>query len=239
MLLAVALAIAVATLCSGCFTVIDPDPRLSPASSPASYLARIKAASLVQPTSTAAQTSSAGVNAFVVPGRDVACVMTTSRGGHLNTPLEPNDYGNTANQPFPVVPVVSCELAAYPDPQPQDAASDCAKTGIGYRGGAVLLSPEAVVYGSCRAGLNGMEASGDDSSSTKKLIASLPALADGAALEAQGYRCASLDGGVACANLAQGVGFFVNKTSYQLFGPGQRPTGSSTGSSAGSPTPSH
>lgn len=136
----------------------------------------------------------------------------------MNNPLEPNDYGNSKNQPYAVVPVVQCELASYPAPAAKDVKDNCGGTGIGYLGGVVLLSPKAVQYGACRAGLTGLESSAQDSSSSKQVLAGFPSLDAGLSLDAMGYRCAPMDEGVACANLSNGVGFFVSKESYQLFG---------------------
>ncbi|WP_045077681.1 hypothetical protein [Psychromicrobium lacuslunae] len=211
-------AIAVVLLCTGCFTINSPDPNASTPSGPApSYLQRLKATQTVEPSATAAKTISEGQQGFLNPGHDIACIITSARGGHVNTPLEPNDFDNSKNQRFPVIPVVQCELAGYPAPQPKDVRDNCGGTGIGYLGGVVLLAPGATQYGACRIGQTGMEASSNDASSSKKVIAQLPTLAAGTALDAQGYRCAPLDDGVACANLSNGVGFFVSKDSYQLF----------------------
>lgn len=209
--------IAAIVACTGCISVSSPDPNSS-AGPPPSYLERIKAAKTVAPTATAAKTMDQGVNGFVSPARDIACVLTDSRNGHLNTPLEPNNYADAANLPAPVIPVVQCELARYPAPRPQDVKDSCGGTGIGYLGGVVLLRPDAVGYGACRAGSTGMEAASADASSTKKVLAALPTLEEGASLEARGYRCAPMDSGVACANLADGIGFFVSQGSYELFG---------------------
>lgn len=205
-------------LCTGCFTLTSPDPNASKSTGPApSYLDRLKASKTLEPTATAAKTIAAGQQAFLNPGHDIVCIVTSARGGHIQTPLEPNDFDNSKNQKFPVVPVVQCELASYPAPQPKDVKDNCGGTGIGYLGGVVLLSPNGVQYGSCRAGQTGMEASSNDASTTKKTIAEFPTLEAGSALDARGYRCAPLDAGVACANLSNGVGFFVSKDSYQLF----------------------
>ncbi|WP_394941781.1 hypothetical protein [Psychromicrobium sp. YIM B11713] len=210
--------LAVLLACTGCFTLNSPDPKASsPSGSAPSYLERLKAAKTVEPTSTAAKTLSEGLQGFLSPAHDIACVFTSSRGGQINTPLEPNDFGNSRNQRFPVIPVVQCELADYPEPAAKDVKDNCGGTGIGYLGGVVLLTPQSTQYGACRAGLTGMEASGNDASSTKQLIATFPSLDSGLSIDARGYRCATLDSGVSCANLSNGVGFFVSKDSYQLF----------------------
>lgn len=203
--------------CSGCISVSSPDPSAS-AGPPPSYLERIKTAKLVEPTSTAAKTLSDSVRGFVVGGKDIACVLTGSRNGQINSPLEPNNFTDPVNQPQPLVPVVQCELATYPVPTPQDVKDNCGGTGVGYLGGVALLKPDQVSYGSCRTGLTGMEAGGDDSSNIKKVLAQFPVLDEGKALDSQGYRCVPMDSGVACANLSNGVGFFIAKDKYELFG---------------------
>lgn len=211
--------VGVLLLCTGCFTLTSPDPNASTPTGPApSYLDRLKASKTLEPTATAAKTIAAGQQAFLNPSHDIVCIVTSARGGHISTPLEPNDFDNSGNQRFPIIPVVQCELAGYPAPQPKDVKDNCGGTGIGYLGGVVLLSPSGVQYGSCRAGQTGMESASNEGSTSKKTIAQLPTLEAGSALDARGYRCAPLDSGVACANLSNGVGFYVSKDSYQLFG---------------------
>lgn len=209
--------VAMLIACTGCISISSPDPNAVPGSPP-SFVDRLKAAVPVQPSATAAKTLAPGISGFATAGRNIACVLTDSRNGQVNSPFEPNSFADPANQPQPVVPVVHCELTKYPAPQDQDVKDDCGGTGIGYLGGVVLLAPDAAVYGACRAGLTGMEGSGDDASSTKKLLAALPVLTDGSALDAKGYRCAAMDSGVACANLGNGAGFFVAQDKYVLFG---------------------
>ncbi|MDN5667090.1 MAG: hypothetical protein L0G87_01685 [Renibacterium salmoninarum] len=209
--------LAVLLASTGCISISSPDPNAA-SGPPPSYLERLKAAKAVEPTASAAKTLAEGVSGFAVADRGIACVLTDSRNGHVNTPFEPNNFADAANQPQPVIPVVLCELAKYPAPRAEDIRDDCGGTGIGYLGGVAQLAPDGAVYGACRAGLTGIEASGDDASSSKKLLAGLPVLAEGSALDAKGYRCVPMDSGVACANLGNGTGFFVAQDKYQLFG---------------------
>jgi hypothetical protein len=202
---------------SGCITVPAPNPQPSAATKtgPLSYVERLKAAPVSKPAQepdTLAQ--------FVTDSRAVACVFTTSRAGNLNQPWEPNNFTDQANASSPIIPVVNCELAAYPDPARGDVTDTCGGTFIGYLGGTVLLAPEKVSYGACRAGVTAMEAAFGPGGTVNDTMAAIPVLAPGAAIDSLGYRCASLDDGVACANLASGLGFFVSQQKYELFGPG-------------------
>jgi hypothetical protein len=209
------LAALVMVLASGCsFATKDPD-YVPPA--PVPPLEQLQQVPVTEQT-----TLSAGedVTAFVTADRNIVCAMTSSRGGHLNLPYEPNTYSDAANNKFAVVPVVHCELAKYGKPDVADIADDCAGTGLGYLGGTVLLSPDKAVYGACRSGVTQMESEFGPKGSRNGPISKLRELADGQNIERNGLRCSAYNSGVACGNVSGGVAFFVTRDGYQLISDG-------------------
>lgn len=199
--------------CTGCVALPDAEPSASASATPPSYVERLK----VAPVKTLEGASQdGGPLAFVTPDHNVACALTDRRGGHLDLPYEPNDYAAQANTALPTVPVVQCELGSYPKPEPADVKDDCAGTGLGYLGGEVLLVPSGATYGACRSGVNQVEAEPGPKGKASGPVSQLPPLDTGAAVERNGYRCAPLDDGVACANLSNGAGFFVARNRYVL-----------------------
>ena len=202
-------------LASGCsFSTKDPD-YVPPA--PLPPLEQLKQVPVTEQTTLAAGED---VTAFVTPDRNIVCAMTSSRGGHLNVPYEPNSYSDAANNKFAVVPVVHCELAKYAKPELTDVADDCAGTGLGYLGGTVLLTPDKAVYGSCRSGVTQMESEFGPKGSRSGPISKLRELADGQNIERSGLRCSAYNDGVACGNVSGGVAFFVSRAGYQLISDG-------------------
>ena len=202
-------------LASGCsFSTKDPD-YVPPA--PLPPLEQLKQVPVTELTTLAAGED---VTAFVTPDRNIVCAMTSSRGGHLNVPYEPNSYSDAANNKFAVVPVVHCELAKYAKPELTDVADDCAGTGLGYLGGTVLLTPDKAVYGSCRSGVTQMESEFGPKGSRSGPISKLRELADGQNIERNGLRCSAYNDGVACGNVSGGVAFFVSRAGYQLISDG-------------------
>lgn len=207
-----ALLLVCSTACS--FSTKDPD-YVPPA--PLPPLEQLKQVPVTEQTALAAGND---VTAFVTPDRNIACAMTSARGGHLNLPYEPNSYSDSANNKFAVVPVVHCELAAYPKPEVDDVADDCGGTGFGYLGGTVLLTPEAAVYGSCRSGVTQMESEFGSKGSRSGPVSQLRELAEGQNIERNGLRCSAYNSGVACGNVSGGVAFFVSREGYQLISDG-------------------
>ena len=202
-------------LASGCsFSTKDPD-YVPPA--PLPPLEQLKQVPVTEQTTLAAGED---VTAFVTPDRNIVCAMTSSRGGHLNVPYEPNSYSDAANNKFAVVPVVYCELAKYAKPELTDVADDCAGTGLGYLGGTVLLTPDKAVYGSCRSGVTQMESEFGPKGSRSGPISKLRELADGQNIERNGLRCSAYNDGVACGNVSGGVAFFVSRAGYELISDG-------------------
>ncbi|WP_405474801.1 hypothetical protein [Paenarthrobacter ilicis] len=200
---------------SGCsFATKDPD-YVPPA--PLPPLEQLQQVPVTEQTTLSA---GEGVTSFVTPDRNIVCAMTSSRGGHLNLPYQANTYSDAANNKFPVVPVVQCELAQYGKPDAADIADNCAGTGLGYLGGTVLLSPDKAVYGSCRSGVTQMESEYGPKGSRSGPISKLRELAEGQNIERNGLRCSAYNGGVACGNLSGGVAFFVSKDGYQLISDG-------------------
>lgn len=200
-----------ATACS----VSTKDPDYVPPA-PLPPLEQLKQVPVTQPSELAGD----DVTAFVTADRNIVCAMTSARGEHLNLPYEANNYGDSANGKLATVPVVHCELAAYPAPQSKDATDTCNGTGLGYLGGTVLLRPDAVAYGGCRSGVTEMEAEFGPKGSRTGPIAELPVLGEGQNIERNGLRCSTYNGGVACGNLSAGVAFFVNRAGYMLVSKG-------------------
>lgn len=209
---------------SGCITVPDPAPATATSQGPTdplTYVERLKATPVVKPTDGLASTE---LPQFVTDSRNIACIFTTSQAGNLNLPWEPNNYGNSANEAAPIIPVAHCQMANYPTPAQNDIVDNCAGTNIGYLGGTALLYPDYAEYGGCRAGVTAVEAVFGFSGAAKQNsggqdMNSIAVLPPGNAMEAQGYRCAPLDDGVACANLADETGFFIAAKKYEIFGP--------------------
>lgn len=212
-----AVAVAAALGLGGCITLpnnAEPTATAGP-TAPQGYVERLKA------TPVAPATQEPGTDElpqFVTDTRNIACVFTASRAGNLNQPWAPNNFGDSANAAAPIVPVVNCQMAGYPAVRDEDKTGDCSGTNVGYLGGTALLDPEKAVYGGCRAGATAVEAAFGPRGTVSQQMGEIPVLAQGSAMEAQGYRCAPLDDGVACANLATGTGFFISADKYQIFG---------------------
>lgn len=212
-----AVAVAAAVALSGCITVpnnAEPTATQGP-TAPQGYVERLKATPVAQATG---EPGAGDLPQFVSDTRNIACVFTTSRAGNLNQPWEPNNFSDGANAAAPLVPVVNCQMAGYPPVGEADKVGTCSGTHVGYLGGTALLDPEKAVYGGCRAGVTAVEAAFGPRGTVSQQMGEIPVLAQGSAMEAQGYRCAPLDDGVACANLATGTGFFISAGKYQIFG---------------------
>jgi hypothetical protein len=178
---------------------------------------RLKATPVSQPGDAV---TSGELPQFVTATRNIACVFTSSKAGHLNQPWEPNNFTDQANAAAPSIPVVNCQMVRYPQVLAADQHDNCAGTNIGFLGGTALLNPDTATYGSCRAGVTAVEAAYGAGGTANDVMGGIPVLASDEAMDAQGYRCASLDDGVACANLASGVGFFIAAEKYELFAAG-------------------
>jgi hypothetical protein len=204
-------AVLLALTLAGC-SVTVADPEYSPPP-PLPALDQLKQARLTDPAGFAAGED---VLAFVTTDRNVVCTLTSARGPHLNLPYEANNFGDPDNAKLATVPVVRCELAVYPAPAAADVSDDCAGTGLGYLGGAALLTPDRARYGECRSGVTQMEAEYGPKGTPNGPISKLPVLADGGNLERNGLRCSAYRSGVACGNVSAGVGFFLSRDHYEL-----------------------
>ena len=196
---------------SGCsVTVADPEYTPPP---PLPALEQLEQAPLADPAGFAAGEDAL---AFVTADRNVVCALTSARGPHLNLPYETNNFSDPDNQKLATVPVAHCELAAYPAPAARDVGDDCAGTGLGYLGGAALLTPSRARYGECRAGVTQMEAEYGPKGTANGPVSKLRVLPDGGNLERNGLRCSAYRSGVACGNVTGGVGFFISRDHYEL-----------------------
>lgn len=202
---------------AGCITVPvsggTPTATQGP-SAPLTYVDRLKATPVAQATEGAVATE---LPQFVTDSRNIACVFTGSKAGNLNQPWEPNNFSDSAIAAAATIPVLNCQMVRYPAVQEVDQKDNCAGTNVGYLGGTAVLYPDKAIYGSCRAGVTAVEAAFGTNGTVTPEMASIPVLAPGQAMDAQGYRCAPMDDGVACANLASGLGFFVAAEKYELF----------------------
>jgi hypothetical protein len=197
--------------CTAC-TVTQKDPDYVPPP-PLPVLEQLKQA----PVADAAPFSAGeDVLSFVTADRNAVCSLTSARGEHVNLPYEPNAFSDPGNNKLAIVPVAHCELARYAKPDPADVTDDCAGTGLGYLGGAALLTPDKASYGECRSGVTQMEAEFGPKGSKAGPVSQLPVLEDGQNLERNGLRCSAYDGGVACGNVSAGVAFFISRDHYEL-----------------------
>jgi hypothetical protein len=196
---------------AGCsVTVADPEYTPPP---PLPALEQLKQAPLTDPAGFAAGED---VLAFVTADRNVVCSLTSARGPHLDLPYETNNFSDPDNQKLATVPVAHCELAVYPAPVAPDVGDDCSGTGLGYLGGAALLTPSRARYGECRAGVTQMEAEYGPKGTANGPVSKLRVLPDGGNLERNGLRCSAYRSGVACGNVSGGVGFFISRDHYEL-----------------------
>jgi hypothetical protein len=203
---------ALTLLASSACTITQKDPDYVPPA-PLPALEQLKQAPLTDSTKYAAGQD---ILSFATADRNVVCSLTSARGGHVNLPYEQNGFSDSANNKLATVPVAHCELAVYPKPEAQDIADDCGGTGLGYLGGAVLLTPEKAAYGECRSGVTQQEAEFGPKGSRAGPISQLPVLDDGQTLERNGLRCSAYNSGVACGNVSAGVAFFVTRDRYEL-----------------------
>lgn len=197
--------------CTAC-TITQKDPDYVPPP-PLSAVEQLKQA----PVADAARFSAGeGVLSFVTADHGAVCSLTSARGENVNLPYEQNAFSDAGNNKLAVVPVAHCELAVYPKPVAADVTDDCAGTGLGYLGGAALLTPDKAGYGECRSGVTQMEAEFGPKGTRAGPISRLPVLEDGQNLERNGLRCSAYNGGVACGNVSAGVALFISRDHYEL-----------------------
>jgi len=203
---------ALTLLASTACTITQKDPDYVPPA-PLSALEQLRQAPLADSAKYAAGQD---ILSFATADRNVVCSLTSAKGGHVNLPYEQNGFSDSANNKLATVPVAHCELAVYPKPEIHDIADDCGGTGLGYLGGAVLLTPEKAGYGECRSGVTQQEAEFGPKGSRTGPISQLPVLDEGQGLERNGLRCSAYNGGVACGNVSAGVAFFITRDRYEL-----------------------
>ena len=203
---------ALTLLASTACTITQKDPDYVPPA-PLSALEQLRQAPLADSAKYAAGQD---ILSFATADRNVVCSLTSAKGGHVNLPYEQNGFSDSANNKLATVPVAHCELAVYPKPEIHDIADDCGGTGLGYLGGAVLLTPEKAGYGECRSGVTQQESEFGPKGSRTGPISQLPVLDEGQGLERNGLRCSAYNGGVACGNVSAGVAFFITRDRYEL-----------------------
>lgn len=209
------LAVLATGVLSGCVQVpvTNPVPPPQPELSPQEELAAMAAA----PGNTM-QSFGEDVLAFLTEDRNTYCVLTTEQGGIISSPVDQLLSGGTRDDTLLEVPAVYCELVRYPEPV--EVTDDCHGTGLGFRGGTVLLTAGGASYGSCRIGMTLMEAqlapgSGSDGSPLSRL----PVLEEGTAVELNGFRCGRGNEGVICMEEQSGAGFLVSADAFENLTP--------------------
>lgn len=207
----------IAAVVTGCVEV----PVSSPASSPEPDLSpQEELAAMPELPVSEVQTVGEDVAAFLTEDRHTYCVITTEQGGIINSPVDPRLSGGQRDDTVLEVPAVYCELARYPEPA--EVADDCYGTGLGFRGGIVLLTASGVSYGGCRVGMTLMEAQmGSGSDAGESALTRLSVLEDGMAVELDGFRCGSADGGVVCVEGRTGQGFVASADAFEILAPEQ------------------
>ena len=203
---------ALTLLASTACTITQKDPDYVPPA-PLSALEQLRQAPLADSAKYAAGQD---ILSFATADRNVVCSLTSAKGGHVNLPYEQNGFSDSANNKLATVPVAHCELAVYPKPEIHDIADDCGGTGVGYLGGAVLLTPEKAGYGECRSGVTQQESEFGPKGSRTGPISQLPVLDEAQGLERNGLRCSAYNGGVACGNVSASVAFFITRDRYEL-----------------------
>ena len=203
---------ALTLLASTACTVTEKDPDYVPPA-PLPALEQLTQAPLAD---AAKYSAGQDILSFTTVDRNVVCSLTSAKGPHVNLPYEQNGFSDSANNKLATVPVAHCELASYPKPASKDITDNCGGTGLGYLGGAALLTPEKASYGECRSGVTQQEAEFGPKGSRKGPISQLQVLEEGQNLERNGLRCSAYNGGVACGNVSAGVAFFVTRDRYEL-----------------------
>jgi hypothetical protein len=153
--------------------------------------------------------------AFLTENRNAYCAITIEQGGIINSPVDPRLSAGQRDDTVLEVPAVYCELARYPDPA--EITDDCYGTGLGFKGGTVLLTAEGASYGGCRVGMTLMESElGPGAVSTEDPLKRLPVLEDGLAVEANGFRCATGERGIVCVEAGTGAGFVASADAFEV-----------------------
>ena len=196
---------------TGCVEIpVSPAPSAEPDLSPQEGLAAM-------PEVSAEELKAVGGEAvaFLTENRNAYCAITTEQGGIINSPVDPRLSGGQRDDAVLEVPAVYCELARYPDPA--EISDDCYGTGLGFKGGTVLLTADGASYGGCRVGMTLMESElGPGAGSAEGPLTRLPVLADGLAVELNGFRCGSGEHGIVCVGAGTGNGFAASADAFEV-----------------------
>lgn len=202
---------------TGCVQVpvTDPGPSSGPDLTPQEELT-----AMPEVPASELQTLGDGVAAFLTQDRNAYCAITTEQGGIIDSPVDPRLSGGQRDDTVLEVPAVYCELARYPEPA--EVTDDCYGTGLGFKGGTVLLTAESAAYGGCRVGMTLMESQfGPGSDVGESPLTRLPVLEDGMAVELNGFRCGSAERGVVCVEGRTGRGFVASADAFEILAPEQ------------------
>lgn len=201
----------VAAALTGCVEVpVSPVPSAGPELSPQAELAAMPEVPVDE-----LQTGGGETVAFLTQNRNAYCAITTEQGGIINSPVDPRLSGGQRDDAVLEVPAVYCELARYPDPA--EITDDCHGTGLGFKGGTVLLTADGASYGGCRVGMTLMESElGPRAGSAEGPLARLPVLEDGLAVELNGFRCGSGEHGIVCVEAGTGAGFAASADAFEV-----------------------
>lgn len=213
----VAWTVAVAAALAGCVEVpVSPAPSAEPDLSPLEELA-----SMPEVPADELQALGGEAVAFLTESRNAYCAITTEQGGIINSPVDPRLSGGQRDDTVLEVPAVYCELARYPDPV--ENSDDCYGTGLGFKGGTVLLTADGASYGGCRVGMTLMESElGPAGIGAEGPLTRLPVLEDGLAVELNGFRCGSGERGIVCVEAGTGAGFVASADAFEMLAADER-----------------
>ncbi|SDI05154.1 hypothetical protein SAMN04488693_105173 [Arthrobacter subterraneus] len=202
---------------TGCVEVpVSPAPSAEPELSPQQKLAAMPEVPVEELQSVGGEAV-----AFLTENRNAYCAITTEQGGIINSPVDPRLSGGQRDDSVLEVPAVYCELARYPDPA--EITDDCHGTGLGFKGGTVLLTADGASYGGCRVGMTLMESElGPGAVSMEGALGRLPVLEDGLAVELNGFRCGTGERGLVCVAVATETGFAASADTFEIFAAEQR-----------------
>jgi hypothetical protein len=207
----VGLVVFAAAALTGCVEVpVNPAPSAEPELTPQQELAAMPEVPADELQAVGGETV-----AFLTENRNAYCAITTEQGGIINSPVDPRLSGGQRDDTVLEVPAVYCELARYPEPA--ELTDDCYGTGLGFKGGTVLLTSDGVSYGGCRVGMTLTESElGPGADSTEGPLTRLPVLEDGAAVELNGFRCGTGERGIVCVEAGTGAGFAASADAFEV-----------------------
>lgn len=213
---AAAALLAVPLLLSGCVQLPTGDGATPTAVTDLEPLAELEAMELRAPEELGLVPDAESI-AVLAADRSASCAISTKQGGIFDNPVDPIMAAGERDDIQLEVDAAYRELAAYPTPT--EITADCSGTNLGFEGGTVMLTADALAYGGCRIGLTTREAefaAGVEAGAG--VIAKLPLLERGQAAELRGFRCGLGRDGMICAHLGTSEGFLANRDAVTAIG---------------------